>query len=455
MIKEPDEKRLDRHFRQQLEEYDTIFKQEACVSDQCIISCWLQIFKAAPKAEKWARNSLMLLMYGHLKEVGYLQVPFTDRRNVGRNLNEILDGYSGLPVTNNDKYTRVLTPVREEGTPSQTEAEDLTKASEEFTPKSQTSKQLLRAPSNIAENTLDDGSNGHTTSFASLSQNSHNVLYDTFDSHTCYLHKGELDECAAESRRMLAVEAVIQSMQRLNRTSLDVIPEEGANTVTAEDHCYAKLVTNIFKANKKKYNERQLEENTSSLGSSEPMAEPKATVARPKATVLIKPTSRRSTAREPPVESARREACDAELMFLRQRNKQLRRECLIYYHKNGNLRKHPKYPKPKLQTVGFLVSAYRAHYHFTRWHPQISHRFPQEYSRTNGWRTYRNILLASAVPRCILRQVPDSERSCTTHHIPHISPVKMGDSRISTYELHYLLARLKAKKLSIGREFAL
>ncbi|KAM8710676.1 hypothetical protein ACLKA7_017320 [Drosophila subpalustris] len=91
------EKRLDLHFKQQLSEFDSSFKRIACKSDQIIINYWMHIYKAAPKEQKLSRNCLTLLMYGHLNEFGYLQYPFTDMRNCGKDLNKVLDAYKGLP----------------------------------------------------------------------------------------------------------------------------------------------------------------------------------------------------------------------------------------------------------------------------------------------------------------------------------------------------------------------
>ncbi|XP_032596467.2 uncharacterized protein LOC6557263 [Drosophila grimshawi] len=97
---------LDRHFMQQVKEYETVFRTKACPSDQEIIMCWLRILTAAPESQKLARNCLMLLMYGHLNEIGYLQKPFTDMRNFGKDLNDILDSYKGLPVPSAVKSTK-------------------------------------------------------------------------------------------------------------------------------------------------------------------------------------------------------------------------------------------------------------------------------------------------------------------------------------------------------------
>ncbi|XP_017841042.2 uncharacterized protein LOC108598810 [Drosophila busckii] len=113
-MEKPCEKCLDQHFSSQLIKYNKKFKQFACKSDQSIIHYWLDIFRAAPNSQKLARNGLMLLMYGHLKEMGYLQAPFTDMRNCGRDLNDILDDYEGMVDLKKERAATDLLHCRHE-----------------------------------------------------------------------------------------------------------------------------------------------------------------------------------------------------------------------------------------------------------------------------------------------------------------------------------------------------
>ncbi|EDW72765.1 uncharacterized protein Dwil_GK17183 [Drosophila willistoni] len=100
MEKEPGEKLLDQHYQSQLRRYKRTHRRNACPSDQIVIAKWLRVFSTVPKEQKLARNSLMILMYGHLKEFGYLRDPFVDIANLDKDLNVILDSYAYLTVTN-------------------------------------------------------------------------------------------------------------------------------------------------------------------------------------------------------------------------------------------------------------------------------------------------------------------------------------------------------------------
>ncbi|XP_030241736.1 uncharacterized protein LOC108650357 [Drosophila navojoa] len=466
MTKEPNEKWLDRHFAQQLEEYEPVFQQEASASDQELITYWLQIFLAAPKPQKWARNSLMLLMYGHLKEIGYLQVPFTDVNSMGKNLNKVLDGYTGLPVvtTNRTRSTHVLTPIPEEKTPSPPETEKQTpsppetEASTPYPPETevQTPSQLETEESTTAKediysnrtasikrqlsyrSSLEEATLGRESTRSSAS--SHQTLYDTFDSHECYQSATERLLCMAESGRMLQVEAVVESMRRLDGPPLSTISEESISKVNdrALQKSCSKLYKEIIKAKGGNFEQMQDVDSTSSRASSEATEKRVASAAaRRKVTALIEPT-RRHSPESSPGQTTRRDN-EAELTYLRRRNKQLRRECLIYYHRNGKLRKYPKYPKIDAQALGFQVAAYRAHARLARWQvlSGVPQYFHQEYDRKNGWRTYRRILLATAVPRSVLRRpvTPRRARPRVPLRLSDILPLKhiyteMGASRM-------------------------
>ncbi|KMY98320.1 uncharacterized protein LOC6737236 [Drosophila simulans] len=96
-MKDLSEELLDRHFKQQLASYKDADQARAKQSDRLIMASWIKVFEKAPLSEKLARNSLMLLMHGHLKDFGVLKEPFTDVRNCSRNLNAILDEYRGQP----------------------------------------------------------------------------------------------------------------------------------------------------------------------------------------------------------------------------------------------------------------------------------------------------------------------------------------------------------------------
>ncbi|KAH8376386.1 hypothetical protein KR200_001709 [Drosophila serrata] len=95
---EPSESWLDWHFKTQLRTYTEEDLPAACLSDRVIMAKWLQVFKAAPVSQKMARNSLMLLMHGHLEDFGFLRAPFTDINNCYRDLNQVINGYHGVSL---------------------------------------------------------------------------------------------------------------------------------------------------------------------------------------------------------------------------------------------------------------------------------------------------------------------------------------------------------------------
>ncbi|EDW68756.1 uncharacterized protein [Drosophila virilis] len=414
-MKEPNEKWLDRHFKQQHVEYRKVFKEAACASDQHIIAYWLKIFGTASKQQKWARNGLMLLMYGHLKEIGHLQVPFTDMRNLGKDLNEVLDSYTGLPVKGQDKSTQIQSPLCKKHESEEISHKEGIKDCA-WLQLEQGLTTTVRQPSLRHVPKLSCRGFRSTTSKCkdnfcdiSLPAERLQILYDTFDSHECY--KDEVVGPKTQDRILNKVESEI--MQELNAilepvNDLKSLPESRMSATASEmdEPCCkshsnkmehkglkAASLTEEYPSYCVSYASEFLEENTSLISEHEDNKD--------KQTVLG--TSLRSASvadkgcQESPRELARREALDAELMYLQRRNRQLRRECLIYYKKNGDLRRHPKYPKVRVNSLGFLVGAYRAHCHFTRW-PKSRNYFQQEFDRVNGWRTYRRILLDSSRP---------------------------------------------------------
>ncbi|KAH8301961.1 hypothetical protein KR044_001294, partial [Drosophila immigrans] len=87
------EETLDRHFAVQLKLVSDVFIESICTSHHDIIHRWLLVFYGATGSEKYARNCLMILMYGQLKEMGRLGKPFTDLSNTTRRLEDVLSTY--------------------------------------------------------------------------------------------------------------------------------------------------------------------------------------------------------------------------------------------------------------------------------------------------------------------------------------------------------------------------
>ncbi|XP_034109657.1 uncharacterized protein LOC117571563 [Drosophila albomicans] len=84
---------LDRHFAEQLKLVSDVFIESICTSHHDIIHHWLTVFYNATGSEKYARNCLMVLMHGQLKEMGRLGKPFTDLSNTTRRLDDVLNTY--------------------------------------------------------------------------------------------------------------------------------------------------------------------------------------------------------------------------------------------------------------------------------------------------------------------------------------------------------------------------
>ncbi|KAH8378809.1 hypothetical protein KR009_001524 [Drosophila setifemur] len=93
---DPTDEMLDRHFRQQMAKFWDVDQQKATDTDGRKMAKWIRVFEAAPLNQKLARNGLMMLMHAQMEEFGHLKPPFTDVRNCGRDLNEVLDSYQGI-----------------------------------------------------------------------------------------------------------------------------------------------------------------------------------------------------------------------------------------------------------------------------------------------------------------------------------------------------------------------
>ncbi|XP_030561028.1 uncharacterized protein LOC115762810 [Drosophila novamexicana] len=94
-MSELNENSLDRHFVSQLQMMCNVYSNRISKSDFMISQRWLQLFHKAGKRDKYARNCLMLLMYGQLREMGKLGMPFTKLDNANRKLEEVLSDYQG------------------------------------------------------------------------------------------------------------------------------------------------------------------------------------------------------------------------------------------------------------------------------------------------------------------------------------------------------------------------
>ncbi|EDW68758.1 uncharacterized protein [Drosophila virilis] len=102
-MSELNENSLDRHFVSQLRMMCDVYSNKISKSDFMISQRWLQLFHKAGKRDKYARNCLMLLMYGQLREMGKLGMPFTKLDNANRQLEEVLSDYQGRQEEKEDE----------------------------------------------------------------------------------------------------------------------------------------------------------------------------------------------------------------------------------------------------------------------------------------------------------------------------------------------------------------
>lgn len=111
---EMNENTLDRHFVSQLRIMCDVYSNNISKSDIVISQRWLQVFHKASRRDKYARNCLMLLMYGQLREMGKLGMPFVKAGNVSRSLGEVLCEYQGnLELEEDQQQEQELTHKQE------------------------------------------------------------------------------------------------------------------------------------------------------------------------------------------------------------------------------------------------------------------------------------------------------------------------------------------------------
>ncbi|EDW17209.2 uncharacterized protein Dmoj_GI16631 [Drosophila mojavensis] len=106
-MSEINENTLDRHFVSQLRIMCDVYSNHISKSDFVMSQRWLQVFHKSSRAEKYARNCLMLLMYGQLREMGKLGMPFIKVENMDRSLEDVLSDYQGM-TTNVSCYNESL-----------------------------------------------------------------------------------------------------------------------------------------------------------------------------------------------------------------------------------------------------------------------------------------------------------------------------------------------------------
>ncbi|XP_022215448.2 general transcriptional corepressor CYC8 [Drosophila obscura] len=86
---------LDQHFAAQSRVLGQVLTEQISRNDHSLAQKWLRAFNRACKNDKYARNCLMLLMFGQLKDMGQLSEPFVELENLQLSLQEVLTEYDG------------------------------------------------------------------------------------------------------------------------------------------------------------------------------------------------------------------------------------------------------------------------------------------------------------------------------------------------------------------------
>lgn len=501
----PREQLLDLHFKQQIHEFGPIFMRMACKSDQSIISYWIQIFEAAPRAQKWARNCMMLLLYGHLEEFGYLQVPFTDMRYCGRDLNEILDGYQGMakqaPRPNQEKH----------GDPGiQVIHKVLSHASHTHTSHTQTSHTVARKhvafmiqnSNQCSEPSLKRSSrhNGvpkvpKTVTFEDCRQRSLSSVLTAISVQTKF-PRTSLDSLDKEANeKLIQIESRIimelkelyqaeppqplstQSENHNSRTPLRTrtlaICNTRAKTSETDDSKLKKYYEKIKENRPNNYQKQPPqpeEEGIYAVNSSnnvkfkdleEMMAKYNNYIKLDKKLLARYTTHKSNLPKLKKIEE--RIAQNERIIELLKKNEMLRRECLRYYTVDGVLRPQVKQLKAEHNwSKGLLIGGYRALHRYARCRGMVrgQGKFEQLQGCKHGWRCYRRLLLANCIPYCrsrLMHTKLDGKRQLILMRMSFILRMKqvyshLGYLEYDRKELLLLLEAFERKYLKLANE---
>lgn len=489
------EQLLDRHFKQQIDEFGPIFMQIACNSDQSIISYWLQVFEAAPRPQKWARNCMMLLLFGHLEEFGYLQIPFTDMRNCGRDLNEILDGYQGLVMQvptemeggdMKHKFQNVLTPSL---SLTRNNFKFVMKASKKCSSLSLKSSSAHTFIPMVPKNVSFEDCELKSLSSILIGISDHMKLPpESFDSHR---HQTNIELVKTEGR-------IIHELQELySADTKEMFPHRSESSIHDRSHSRVTQKTrsaSTFRCstqgslrplseltNKKSetddsklksFYERYKENLPENCQQDVPLVDVKFNdlvelMAKYnnyiKLDKLLLSEGAENSNLPDLNRAAERLAENEEILKLLKKNEMLRRECLKYYTMNGVLRPHVKQlKKERSWAKGLVIGAYRALHRYARCRRLVrgQGKFKQLQNCKHGWRCYRRLMIASCAPYCRTKDMHsrlDSKRQGILMRMSHLLRLKqvyahIGNLQLDRIELMLLLDGFERKYLKLANE---
>lgn len=361
-MKDLSEELLDRHFRQQLASYKYADQARAKQSDRPIMARWIKIFEKAPLSEKLARNSLMLLMHGHLKDFGVLKEPFTDVRNYSRNLNVILDEYRGQPCK---KLATGKSPTL------------LKKCSTQIL-----RPRKLEPIKEVSEQSENDPTTSSFASIVTIIRKTNTRSSDSKDSQvyprTGFESPNGADSHTVKKRVELLEYELSRNKQHPSSSTFNRDAPDSGRTHSSSSLSQEKLIkiTNVIdQVNRRSSAVKNLRDCF------EEMAERlKNTIESKYKSKIPPPKPPKKIHKDVPAERASAQChspigvTDPTVQGLLMRREQLRVQCLAYYNSDGTMKDVMDMPDLSMDTMkaeqrvrGFIVGAYKALERLKRW----------------------------------------------------------------------------------------
>ncbi|XP_017073941.1 uncharacterized protein LOC108109775 isoform X2 [Drosophila eugracilis] len=382
---EPSEELLDRHFQQQVATYKDVDQSRAAQSDRLIMARWMEVFEKTTSNEKLARNSLMLLMHGHLNEFGFLKEPFTDEGNCSRNLNEVLNEYRGKPCM---KISSLMKTKKKKSTTSVAETQPIEKqglVSGRSVSRVASLKTVLRPkkldPIEEVSETLEKSSSDANCSECAIEAGKRSVR-QRIQSLEEKLSKNEqhpFSKCSMKAIRNVYSSRCGDSV--LNRDQVNGETERTGSSSSTTDEKLKKLASVIEQVTRRssavkslkncfeEMSERLRHTSDSEYVTTEPEPENPSSVPRRSLEPIL--VTRLTGGQTNPPNVLR----DKTIEQLLTRRENLRVECLKYYNLDGTMKDVKDMPFPlmnskgtEIRFKGFLIGAYRALERLKRWH---------------------------------------------------------------------------------------
>nr|XP_017011824.2 uncharacterized protein LOC108067357 [Drosophila takahashii] len=394
---EPSEELLDRHFRQQVAVYKDVDQSRALQSDRLIMAMWMKVFERTPLSQKLARNSLMLLMHGHLKDFGFFKAPFTDVRNCNRNLNELVDEYKGHPcrkVNSQEKVkdcTKNIAEILRNEQPLSRTA--LLKRTFSHIPRSRKLEPIkeVSEPSEMEPNTRSISSQSNSDSQRTCSECANEAEIKSVKQRIQALEE-ELSKNDQHPLSVSSMENVRKSYEKSSSNSGDSAgnrESERPRSCIPQVQEKLKKITNVIdqvtrRSSAVKNLKDCFEEMAERLRNTAETAEYSIPMgSRPKNPPPVPPRHFRKSTEQVPAQMTRQTGGqslppqffkDKTIQELLVRREKLRVQCLEYYNLDGTMKDVKDMPLPPSdakrtdqRVKGFIIGAYRALERLKRW----------------------------------------------------------------------------------------